>query len=157
MVRFAFRSGEINTRDHSKYIKIALSKTAQTLTCSDSIAHFKLILSKLKDDGVITKLESKKLDSIAEDNKTLNLPFIKDMHRAIQSNTARIEGLEANLESLNESINELKRGMKRKLAVESSVGLVGAVLNAISFGIAGSAFQGALATTIGNIVFVLER
>ena len=152
MVKFAFRSGEINAQDHSKYIKNALSKTAQTVTCSDSIAHFKLILSKSKDDGVITQLESNKLDNIAEDNKTLNLPFIKDMHKAIQNNTARIEGLEANLESLNKSINELKRGMKRKLAVESSVGLVGAVLNAISFGVAGFALQGAMATTIGNIV-----
>ena len=60
--------------------------------------------------------------------------------------------LEANVEAINKSVNRLKEGLKRKLAVESCVGFMSVILNTVSFGVAGSALQGAISATVGSIV-----
>ena len=60
--------------------------------------------------------------------------------------------LEANVEAINKSVNRLKEGLKRKLAVESCVGFMSVILNTVSFGVAGSALQGAISVTVGSIV-----
>ena len=48
-------------------------------------------------------------------------------------------------------INALKRGLKQKLEVESSLNIIAIILNAISFGIAGVGIHTKIATAIGSI------
>lgn len=81
-----------------------------------------------------------------------NAPFILDIMEAIKLNTARIDGLESNVEVINESVNAIRKGLKRKMKVEAVVGLLSGIINVFSIGIGGSILSAASATALGSIV-----
>ena len=154
-----YRMGTISIEDRDRYIKSGLEKSAFTLSNSKSVAIYKSILRKSVYDKVITDIESDELDSDAEDHKTSKMNFITDLQDAVKANTARIEGLEVNvetlqenIESINASLNKVKKGIERKIAIETGVGVMGAILNAVSFGAAGSLLQGAMNASLAEMV-----
>lgn len=77
---------------------------------------------------------------------------VESLSRRIEHNEANIEAIQSNVEAINDSVNALKEGIRRKHRIEACTSFVGAVLNALSFGVAGSAVKGALDVTLGAIV-----
>ena len=151
-VSTAYRMNDIKENDRKKYITDGIAKTSQKTYDVDSFIIFKRILDKAQEDKIIDLDQFRRFDREAELTNTEHAPFIKELQQAVKSNTARIEGLEANVEAINKSVNRLKKGLQRKLAVESCVGFMSAILNAVSFGVAGTALQGAISVTVGSIV-----
>jgi len=143
---------KVNDSDRINYITEGIAKATQKTFDEDAFIIFKRILDKAQEDKIIDLDEFRRFDRRAELTNTEHAPFIKELQQAVKSNTARIEGLEANVEAINKSLNKLKHGLQRKLAVESCVSFMSAILNAVSFGVAGSALQGAVSVTVGSIV-----
>ena len=148
----AYRMKLITQQERSELVIWGLGTAADYTTCENSIADYKIILDKAEHDRLIDRKTRYVLDSKAEDKKTENQPYIRDLQRAVKQNTEHLQLLESNVEAINNSLNQLKEGIRHKMAIESTVGFISAVLNALSFGVAGSAVQGAMELTLGQIV-----
>ena len=112
---------------------------------------FKLILEKADHDKHIQRFDFHRFDNDAEVTRMEHATFIIDIRDSIRYKTARIEGLEANLDAINHSVNAIKAGLKRQMKIEATFGLVCAALNAISFGVGGSILEGSI-HALGSIV-----
>lgn len=148
----AYRTNLITQQERSELIVWGLDTTANYTTCEHSIADYKIILDKAEDDKLINRKTRYILDSKAEDRKTENQPYIRDLQAAVKRNTEHLKIIESNVGAINDSLNQLKEGIRHKMAIETTVGFISAVLNALSFGVAGSAVQGAMEFTLGQIV-----
>ena len=148
----AYRTGLITQQERSELIVWGMDNTANHTTCENSIADYKIILDKAEVDGLINRKTRYILDSKAEDKKTENQPYIRDLQSAVKRNTEHLKIIESNVGAINNSLNQLKEGMRHKMAIETTVGFISAVLNALSMGVAGSAVQGAMELTLGQIV-----
>jgi len=137
-VSIFLRSGVLTQETASHHIQRGLYTTSETCCCSGSISFFKLILEKAESDQHIQRIDFHRYDNWAEVNRMENAPFIVNIVDSVKSNTARIEGLEANLEAIDVSLDSIKRGLKRQMKIEATVGFLCAALNAISFGVGGS-------------------
>ena len=137
------RMGLIEKEDAGTFIRNGL-RTVST-KCQDhrSVVMFKLINEKAKDDGYLTLYDFHDGDQLAE-RAGLQRMF-ESLADAIRANTARIEGLEANLEAVNNSVNQIRKGLRRKYRIEAATGFISAVINAISMGIGGGLVDAAAA------------
>ncbi|KAL7533680.1 hypothetical protein ACHAXR_005382 [Thalassiosira sp. AJA248-18] len=145
------KSGILTHENASKRIKKGLDKTASICTCSNSISSFKLILEKAESDQYIQRFDFHRFDNQAEVARMESAPFIADIRESIARNTSRIQGLEANVDAINHSLNTIKDGLKRQMKIEATVGFVCAALNAISFGVGGSILDASI-NALGSIV-----
>jgi len=152
LVRYARRMNEINEHDHINYIRQGLEKAALTTINEDAFIIFKIILDKAIEDQIINIHWYRRLDRRAELKNTEHAPFIKELQQAVKNNTARIEGLEANVTAINDSLNKLKKGLKHKMVAERRVAFMSLILNAVSCGALGPVLQGVMSTTIEQIV-----
>ena len=118
----------------SKDIVASLEKSKELWTGADEIANFKLLLEKAKSDGHIDRRQMLCFDNKAERHAVFNDQCFLSLMEAVKSNTARIEGLEANVEAINNSVNAIRKGLKRKMKVEAVVGLLNATINALGWG-----------------------
>eukprot|EP00957_Ditylum_brightwellii_P124834 9515632-Ditylum_brightwellii.AAC.1 len=64
----------------------------------------------------------------------------------------RVETLEKVTTDVVHSLQQLQRGIRLHKKVDIAVGLMTAILNAMSFGVVGSATQGILGTALNSIV-----
>lgn len=150
-VASCLRSGAMSKAEASSYIKQGFEKSWAMCSSENAIVTFKLILEKASEDGHIPRADFHLYDNRAEVTRMEHTPFIKSMREAIRANTVRIEGLEANVEAVNNSINSIKKGLRRKQKVEATVGFIGAVVNAVTLGVGGSLLAAA-EKTLGSIV-----
>ena len=111
---------------------------SQTCTDEHAIVFYKLILEKEFDDGHLQRSEFLLFDNRAEVTRIENATFFRDMQQANKMNTNSIEGLEANLEAVNGSMNAMKRGLRREQQLEATMRFVQAFLNAASMGVGGT-------------------
>lgn len=146
------KSGVLTHENASNYIRKGLDKTAGVCTCGDSVSNLKIILEKAEQDEYIQRLDLHRFDNHAEVTRMENASFIADIRESIRSNTARIGGLEANVEAINHSVNAIKAGIKRQMKIEATVGIICVVLNAISFGVGGSILDASISVALGSIV-----
>ncbi len=75
-----------------------------------------------ESDGHIDYRQMLCLDSKAERNAVFNDQCFLSLMEAVKSDTARIEGLEANVEVINNSVNAIRKGLKHKMKVEAVIG-----------------------------------
>jgi hypothetical protein len=146
------RMKSIKESDHRKYIKEALTKTAKTTSDSDSIATFKLILKKAKQDGWVDDYTALVLDRDAEVVHTSNAQFVKDIRLDIQNVKKRLDVVEQRIEGLDASLNKMRLAFRQHLRNKAICECMGAVFNAISFGIGGSVLSAAMNSMFSNIV-----
>jgi len=81
-----------------------------------------------------------------------NAPFIKNMVEAIQTNSKRIESIKENVELINDSVNKIKKGLKRKMQIECAAGLIGAVVSVVTFGIGGTVINSFQQLVMNSII-----
>ena len=146
------RLGALKEEDSKEIIYNGLETTAETCLHTYAIAIFKLIIAKAKVDGFITGLESNVLDNRAELKRIEHAPFIKSMMEAMHTNTQRIEGLEANVKAINDSVNRIKDGLQRKKELEIAFGLVIAVVNVMSLGVGGTVIDAVQKMAMDSII-----
>lgn len=153
-------------------LESALKRTAQTCSSESSLATYKVTLAKCFQDGLLDEHTFHILDNRAEVQRMSNADFILDMKATIDKNTHRIEGLEGtvkvlqdnikilhdnvrllddNIKSVHQSLDKLKSGMRFKLKMEATMGMMGAVVNAVSLGIGGSLLQ-AFHSVVSNVI-----
>ena len=130
-----YRMGLIEKDVARTFIKNGLLTVSTKCQDRYSVNIFKLINEKARDDGYITRYEFHDGDQLAE-HAGLQ-PKFESLVEAIRANTARIEGLEANLVAVNKSVNQIRKGLRRKYRIEAVTGFISAVINAISMGIGG--------------------
>jgi len=159
LIRGAYRLGYIEEDKYVQYVISALECAARSTTCADAVVIFKLLLDKAEEDGIIGKAKKYKLDREAEVTHTSNAPFVKDLWERIQGLEMRVEGLEARTERLEACFQDmhlclvkLQKGIIFKHKVDVVTGMMSSVLNAISFGVLGSATSGAMQLALNNIV-----
>ena len=131
-----YRMGIIEKEKAATFIKNGLLTVSTKCRDRHSVNIFKLINEKARDDGYITRYEFHDCDQLAE-HAGLQ-PKFESLVEAIRANTARIEGLEANLVAVNKSVNQIRKGLRRKYRTEAVTGFMSAVINAISMGIGGT-------------------
>ncbi|KAL7480870.1 hypothetical protein ACHAW6_006537 [Cyclotella cf. meneghiniana] len=146
-----WRAGVLSKEMASCHIVASLEKSKELCTGSDEVADFKLILEKAESDGHIDCRQMLCLDNKAERHTVFNDHGFLSLMEAVKSDTARIEGLEANVEAINNSVNAIRKGLKHKMKVEAVVGLLSATINAVSFGVGGNIVT-ATASALGSIV-----
>ena len=159
LVMYSYRTGAIDSDERDGYIQNGLLSCSKFTTDEDQWTIYRLILDKALQDGIINREQEIRFNIRGQLVNIENAAFIKDIQRAVKANTSSIKGLEGdiralqkNIETVNDSLNKVKLGLKRKMDIESSVGFMGAVLNAVSFGAAGSALQAVAATTMADII-----
>ena len=138
-----YRMGIIEKENAPAFIKKGLLTVSTKCRDRHSVVIFKLINEKARDDGYITRYEFLDCDQLAE-HAGLQ-PKFESLVEAIRANTARIEGLEANLVAVNKSVNQIRKGLRRKYRMEAVTGFMSAVINAISMGIGGTLMNAAVA------------
>jgi len=162
----SYRMKTITQEDRKRYITGSLEKVASSTTCREAIAIFKQILDKAKQDGIINDHEYYSVESKAVVAHVGAAPFVKEIWESIHNIQTRVVTLENRVDVLDskvksleqvstnivESLSMLQKGIRRKQKIEAVTGLMSAVLNGISLGIAGSVAQGVMASAIGNIV-----
>ena len=121
--------------DAGTFIKNGLLTVSTKCQDRYSVVMFKLINEKAYEDGYLTRWDFHDGDQLAE-HAGLQ-PKFESLVEAIRANTARIEGLEANLVAVNKSVNQIRKGLRRKYRIEAVTGFISAVINAISMGIGG--------------------
>jgi len=129
----------MSKEDASSYIQMGLDRASST--CSpwgEAISCSSSYIEKAEGDGYIQRFDLYRFDNKAEVKRMESASFIADLQQAVTSNTARVEGLEANVAAINHSVNTIKDGIKRQMKIEAAVGFLCAKLNAISFGVGGS-------------------
>lgn len=139
LVANCIRAGLIPKTDANSYVKRSLEVSCQFCKGEDSIVMMKLILDKALLDQYITSADRYMLDNRAELKRVEHAPFMVKMRDAIQNNAANIQNLDNN-------INRLKSGLRRKQKMEKAVGLVSVVINIVTLGIGGS-----ITDAVGNI------
>ena len=138
-----YRMGIIEKEKAATFIKNGLLTVSTKCQDRHSVNIFKLINEKARDDGYITRYEFHDGDQLAE-HAGLQ-PKFESLVEAIRANTARIEGLEANLVAVNKSVNQIRKGLRRKYRIEAVTGFISAIINAISMGIGGGVVNAAAA------------
>ena len=110
--------------------------------CQDhnSVVIFKLISEKAYEDGYLTRWDFHDGDQLAE-HAGLQPKF----ENLVEANMAHIEGLEANLVAVNNSVNQICKGLRWKYRIEAVMGFISAIINAISMGIGGGLLNAASA------------
>ena len=138
-----YRMSLIEKDDAGTFIKNGLLTVSTKCQDRHSVNIFKLINEKARDDGYLTRYEFHDGDQLAE-HAGLQ-PKFESLVEAIRANTARIEGLEANLVAVNKSVNLIRKGLRRKYRIEAVTGFMSAVINVISMGIGGGVVNAAAA------------
>ena len=138
-----FRMSLIEKEDAGTFIKNGLLTVSTKCQDRRSVVLFKLINEKTEDDGYITRYELLDCDQLAE-HAGLQSMF-ESLAEAIHANTARIEGLEANLVAVNKSVNQIRKGLRQIYRIEAVTGFISAIINAISMGIGGGLVDAAVA------------
>jgi len=135
----------------SCHIVDSLEKSRALCTGAEEVSYFKLLLEKSESDGHIDRRQMHCLDNKAERNTVFNDQRFESLMEAVKSNTARFEGLEANVEAINNSVNAIRKGLKHKMKVEAVVGFLSATINVVSFGVEGNIVT-ATASALRSIV-----
>ena len=138
-----YRMSLIEKDDAGTFIKNGLLTVSTKCQDRYSVNIFKLINEKAYEDGYLTRYEFHDGNQLAE-HAGLQ-PKFESLVEAIRANTARIEGLEANLVAVNNSVNQIRKGLRRKYRIEAVTGFISAVINAISMGIGGGLVNAAAA------------
>ena len=138
-----YRMGLIDKVVAATFIKNGLLTVSTKCQDRYSVVMFKLINEKAYEDGYLTRWDFHDGDQLAE-HAGLQ-PKFESLVEAIRANTARIEGLEANLVAVNKSVNQIRKGLRRKYRIEAVTGFISAVINAISMGIGGGLVNAAAA------------
>ena len=138
-----YRMSLIEQDDAGTFIKNGLLTVSTKCQDRYSVVMFKLINEKAYEDGYLTRWDFHDGDQLAE-HAGLQ-PKFESLVEAIRANTARIEGLEANLVAVNKSVNQIRKGLRRKYRIEAVTGFISAVINAISMGIGGGVVNAAAA------------
>ena len=138
-----YRIGLIEKDDAGTFIKNGLLTVSTKCQDRYSVVMFKLINEKAYEDGYLTRWDFHDGDQLAE-HAGLQ-PKFESLVEAIRANTARIEGLEANLVAVNNSVNQIRKGLRRKYRIEAVTGFIKSVINAISMGIGGGLVDAAAA------------
>ena len=138
-----YRMGLIEKDVAGTFIKDGLRTVSTKCQDHHSVVIFKLINEKAKGDGYLTLYEFHDGDQLAE--RAGLQPMFESLADAIRANTARIEGLEANLVAVNNSVNQIRKGLQRKYRIEAATGFISAVINAISMGVGGGLVDAAVA------------
>ena len=137
------RMGLIDKVVAGSFIRNGLHTVSTKCQDHDSVVIFKLINEKAYEDGYLTRWDFHDGDQLAEHARFQ--PMFESLADAIRANTARIEGLEANLVAINNSVNQIRKGLRRKYCIEAATGFISAVINAISMGIGGGLVNAASA------------
>ena len=143
-----YRMGFIEKEDVATFIRNGLRTVSTKCQDPNSVVIFKLINDKAYKDGYLTLFDFHDGNQLAE--RAGLQPMFESLVEAVRANTARIEGLEANLEAVNNSVNQIRKGLRQKYRIEAAMGFISAIINAISMGI-GGALVGA-ATTLHSVV-----
>jgi len=128
--------------------KDLLLKTLESIAplCNheDALVQFKLVLDKCRADKLLSDEDSYRLDNRAELKRIQYSDFMIDMMAAITSNTQRLDGLDGTVEAmmknigaLDSNIRGLQGSLEYKMRMEAGASMIKAVLNAVSFGVAG--------------------
>merc|ERR1712038_1154463 len=64
----------------------------------------------------------------------------------------RVYTMESHIEHIGEALLKLSRSIRKARKIQAVAGFMGAVLNAVTFGIAGSAVSATMNATLGSIV-----
>ena len=120
----------------------------------DSIAVFKVILIKAENDKLISKtnLQYHIWDQRAENNHTATCDFMKEIRRRLDHVESRVDTMEGQIDHIGEALLKLSRSIRKARQIQAVAGFMGAVLNAVTFGIAGSAVSATMNATLGSIV-----
>jgi hypothetical protein len=134
---------------------------------------YRVIIEYLRNDNLLTSFQQFGLEQAATEKQISNADFIKEMQSMIANNTRRIDSMERvqvavvqSLQQLSKSINDVQHnvemvhkdfskfvaGYQFKKRVEAGCDLVGAVLNAVSWGVFGSVAKGIMGMTMASIV-----
>ena len=138
-----YRMSLIEKDDAGTFIKNGLLTVSTKCQDRYSVVMFKLINEKAYEDGYLTRWDFHDGDQLAE-HAGLQ-PKFESLVEAIRANTACIEGLEANLVAVNKSVNQIRKGLRRKYRIEAVTGFIRSVINAISMGIGGGLVDAAAA------------
>jgi ankyrin repeat protein len=136
------RMNLILSADASSYINEGLKVSTELCVDGTSIVIFKLILDKAKKDSHISQAQYYYFDNLAEVTRIENAPFIKSMQEAIRTNTTSIEGLEANITAVYDSVKAIKRGLLHQQQVKATMGFCCTVINIVTIGLAGGFASG---------------
>ena len=137
------RMGLIEKEDAATFIRNGLRSVSTECKDRRSVVIFKLINEKAEDDGYITRYEFLEFDQLAE--RAGLQPMFESLAAAIQANTARIEGLEANLVAVNNSVNQIRMALRSRYQIKAATGFISVVINAVSMGVGGGLVNAATA------------
>merc|ERR1712038_1796869 len=137
-----------------KYTKLMLDRAVKFVGVGDSIAVFKVILFKAKNDGLISEatLDYHKWDQTAENNHTATCDFIQEIRQRLDRIESRVNTMEGHIEHIGHALLKLSKSIRKARKIQAVAGFMGAVLNAVTFGIAGSADSATMNATLGSIV-----
>jgi len=140
----------------------ALKQSAALCTSDLAYAVNCLHLKKARKDGLISDLTHGLNVAAANRAHIENADFIRELKAQVKLIDAlelsmrdihkAVRRLETNIVRVNDAFQGISRGLHRKIRIEACVGFVSAILNAFSFGVAGTAVQGIFAIAIGSIV-----
>ena len=137
------RMGLIEKEDAATFIRNGLRYVSTECRDRYSVVIFKVINEKAKDDGYLTPYDFHDGDQLAE--RAGLQPMFESLVAAIQANTARIEGLEANLEAVNNSVNQIRMALRSRYLIKAATGFISAVITAVSVGVGGGLVDAATA------------
>eukprot|EP00957_Ditylum_brightwellii_P037146 2811813-Ditylum_brightwellii.AAC.1 len=155
-----FNTNTINQEDCKRNISGSLKKVSSPSTCHEAITVFKQLLDKAKQDGIISDHKYYSFESDAVVTHVGAVPFVREIWKSIHNIQTRIVVLENRVDVLENRVDGLdskvktleQKGIHRKQKIEGITGMMSAVINGLSFGIAGSLFQGAMGAVISDIV-----
>eukprot|EP00562_Extubocellulus_spinifer_P022554 CAMPEP_0178624200 /NCGR_PEP_ID=MMETSP0698-20121128/7229_1 /TAXON_ID=265572 /ORGANISM="Extubocellulus spinifer, Strain CCMP396" /LENGTH=381 /DNA_ID=CAMNT_0020263303 /DNA_START=66 /DNA_END=1208 /DNA_ORIENTATION=- len=163
----AYRSvGVISDGDRSALLISALERAKHF--CKDGHHHaiYETDLDYSVEKGIIDDSKRKELSSYATDRvltsdgrqlkEEMDDPrwaiyrAVGELSDAIKAVNDRVDDLRQDVAQVSDSVNTLHRGLLYKQKVKAVGSLVSAVLNAFSFGAAGSAIQGVMGLTLAR-------
>lgn len=163
----------ITIEDRKHYTRAILLHMAQITSDTKSISMYKITLKKALHDKLIDELTFHEYEQIAQENTMSNAQFIKDIHNELKSVSIRINFLEDKIDFLEntvdciqnqvdsientvtricDSVNIIQDAFLKNMKVKAVTGCMAAILNAVSFGVAGSALEGAASSVMSSIV-----
>jgi len=166
MVSYYFTLGELKEKERNHLVKQALKACSKLCDTDFNYALFRIHLDKAFQDNAISKIVKYELEGAGNKEHIRNADFIQQMQALVVHNMEQLEELqsdiqdiyaslsklESNVKKVNESLSNIATGLRRKYRIEACAGFVGALLNAISFGVAGSAMQGCISLALSEIV-----
>ncbi len=174
-VNAQYRLGTITSDDRRALIFASLEKAKDWCVSPFHVAMYRVGLRYALSERIISQFQYDQLDVAALECDIANTDYIQAMQTMIRQNVARIDRLENahvlfqqavsksmhNLIALHQDMNCMATAINdtqaafNKLAykrrVEAGCSLVSAVLNAVSFGVAGTALQGILEITVAGV------